>query len=252
MEVVLETKKFLDILNVARLARERDAAQLMFEKSGIHVNVRNPANTLGCYAEFRESYFKTYSIDEEFAISIPMHKFLKMLKHISASEISIDVKEDKIVVNDGELEAPLLQYDPNVCIPQGLKLVETEFGSVIVSDDTVVEHYNFSRIQIPKQINLLGVEDVAFTVKNKTLLMCQEDDIGHKIRNVLSSMMDKYVNDVEVKINATLLKTAFDTLISGECYIAIGTNHEKPLLIQLCDNANDYIVTVAAAPKIDE
>jgi len=251
MEVVVETKKFLDILNVARLGGELDKAQLIFEPDGLRINVVNPANTLGCYARFEPEYFSGYNVKKEAKFALPLFKLLKIIRQVGGSELKMNVKKDRVVFNDGAIEAPVVAYSDDIEMSSAYKFIETEFGGLLLSDESKLDSYSYTRIQIPKKINLLDVENLVFIAENNLLAVYQEDDLGHKIKNTISSMMDKFAGDARVIVDATLLKFAFDTLIGAECYIAIGVSENgSPLPVQLCDSASNYVTCLVVAPKL--
>jgi hypothetical protein len=254
MDVVVERKKFEDILKVAKLGGELETAQMVFGTDAVVVNVRNPANSMGAYAKFDPNYFVSYSVEEELKVAFPLQKLSKLLKVIRDDELSLSVTDSAFVINDGKIEVPLTTYDPNRELPSGLQLQETEYGMLFVSKSKgdLADKYNFTRIQIPKRVNLLNVEDVIFAVKQNTLILMQEDEIGHKFRDELASLMDKYVADAEVRVSAALMKHAFDTMISGECVIALGNDEGQPLFVQLLDQTAEFSLTVLVAPKLPE
>jgi len=253
MEVVVEPKKFMDILTVARLGGELDRAQMIFEQDGVKVHVVNPAKTLGCYAKFKEGYFNSYNVEDTVQVSIPLHKLWKILRQVSLDELSIDVKGERIVFNNGAIEAPLLGYDPSIEMESRYKFVETEFGGLLVTGKVTLEKYSHARIQVPKKVNFLDVENIAFIIENNSLAIYQEDEIGHKVKKTLAVSMDKHVSDARVAVDAALMKFAFGTLIGDECHIAIALDDNgTPLPIQLCDSTNNYIVCLVVAPKLED
>lgn len=252
VEFVVEKKKLLEILNAARLGGELDTAQLRFDRDGIEIRALNTANTLGCYAKFSTEYFNDYNCPNPMRVAIPLIKLLKLIKTVDDSEFKVTVKDNAVVFNDGVIEAPTVGYDEKLELPNSYEPKEFELGVFMLPSNIGIDKYNYTRIQIPRKINPLEVDNVILIIKNGSISLYQQDDIGHKVKYEISSIVENFVSEVKVAVDAMLLKHALDTIGSDECCIGLGYNDEGvPLPIQLCTKQQNHSISLIIAPKLE-
>lgn len=252
-EFVVEREKLMRILDVARLGGELDVAQFIIGEQGIEMKLLNISNTLGCHAMFSREYFSKYNCynsSKQAKIAIPLTKLIKLIRVIGGSEYRVSVCENSVIFND-RIEVPVIGYDES---RELMRYNVKEFGSGVFILPSGVEpsKYNYTTMQVPKKINLLDVEDVTFIVENGTLAIYQEDEVGHKVRQDIS-VVENYVGDVRIVVDATLAKRAFDSIGSDECLIGLGVDDNgRPMPVQLCSCGQGCVISIVIAPKIKE
>jgi len=256
VEVVTSRDRFSKIMNVAKLGGMLDDVQLCFKPDALEVNVKNPENTLGCYARFDKTYFDSYNVPEEmkiaFSVGRKKSKIEKILKQIESKRggLRIGVDGNSLTINGDEFIIPLKSYDESMEFPR-INLKQTEFGYLMIHDEIDVENYNYTSIIVPKSLNLLGTENLTFVVANGTMFVRQQDELGYKVKTEISSMLEKHVKDVSVTVDATLMEYAFKT-IGNDCYIAVGEKDGMPLPIELYAGDATHFILVLVAPKLEE
>lgn len=252
MKVVLDRSSFQKILNVATLGEMQDAVQLYFTPEELRVCVKNAENTLGTISIFTPEYFGAYEVEKEmkiaFSIGIKKSAFKNILGMMDMIELTTD--GSSLIFNDGKFVAPLKEYDEKLEFPW-LKPIRTEFGYLLGRDESMLENYNYTRVTLPKQLNILKVENLRFKISNGVLSVSQQDDLGYRVNLDISSIVEKHVEDVSVLVDATLIDYAIK-IVGNDCYIALGKAEGQPLLVQFFTGDSTHSICVAVAPKLDE